>query len=140
MTRTEMRAPVSVWVTNLLVRQGDYAATGQMALSIVDADSFWVDDIWERPPCRASTPAITRDDAAEASTDTTTKFATDAHGEQHADAHVDAPADEHVKAHEVTRARVHVPSAQLDDDGGAFFLGVRARPQVIPPKRPRFGP
>jgi len=52
---------------------------------------------------------------------------------------VDAPADEHVKAHEVTRARVHVPSAQLDD-GGAFFLGVRARPQVIPPKRPRFGP
>jgi multidrug resistance efflux pump len=45
--RTEIRSPVNGWVTNLLLRQGDYAATGQMALSLVDADSFWVDGYFE---------------------------------------------------------------------------------------------
>jgi RND family efflux transporter MFP subunit len=50
--RTEIRAPVNGWVTNLLVRQGDYAATGQMAMSIVDSDSFWVDGYFEETALR----------------------------------------------------------------------------------------
>jgi multidrug resistance efflux pump len=45
--RAEMRAPVDGWVTNLLVRQGDYATTGQMAMSLVDAESFWIDGYFE---------------------------------------------------------------------------------------------
>ena len=58
--RTEMRAPVSGWVTNLLIRQGDYATTGQMAMSIVAADSFWVDGYFEEtalPRIQAGDPA-----------------------------------------------------------------------------------
>ena len=35
-----MRAPVSGGVTNLLIRQGDHAVTGQTAMSIIDADSL----------------------------------------------------------------------------------------------------
>jgi len=50
--RTEIRAPVNGWVTNLLVRQGDYAATGQMTMSIVDADSFWIDGYFEETALR----------------------------------------------------------------------------------------
>jgi multidrug resistance efflux pump len=38
---------VNGWVTNLLLRQGDYTTTGQTALSLVDADSFWVDGYFE---------------------------------------------------------------------------------------------
>jgi RND family efflux transporter MFP subunit len=45
--RTEIRSPVNGWVTNLLLRQGDYVATGQMAMSLVDSDSFWVDGYFE---------------------------------------------------------------------------------------------
>ena len=50
--RTEIRVPVSGWITNLLVRQGDYATTGQTAMSIVDADSFWVDGYFEETALR----------------------------------------------------------------------------------------
>ena len=50
--RTEIRAPVSGWVTNLLVRQGDYATAGQIAMSIVDAGSFWVDAYFEETALR----------------------------------------------------------------------------------------
>jgi multidrug resistance efflux pump len=50
--RTDIRAPVSGWITNLLVRQGDYATAGQMAMSIVDADSFWVDGYFEETALR----------------------------------------------------------------------------------------
>lgn len=45
--RTQLRSPVNGWVTNLLVRQGDYATTGQRNIAIVDADSFWVDGYFE---------------------------------------------------------------------------------------------
>jgi len=41
--RTEIRSPVNGWVTNLLARLGDYANVGQGKISVVDADSFWVD-------------------------------------------------------------------------------------------------
>jgi RND family efflux transporter MFP subunit len=47
LARTEIRSPVTGWVTNLLARKGDYAATGQTAMSLVDADSFWVDGYFE---------------------------------------------------------------------------------------------
>ena len=45
--RTEIRAPVDGWVTNLLARQGDYATAGHNLISLTDADSFWVDGYFE---------------------------------------------------------------------------------------------
>ena len=45
--RTQIRAPVNGWVTNLLVRLGDYATVGRSVISVVDADSFWVDAYFE---------------------------------------------------------------------------------------------
>ena len=41
--RTQIRSPVNGWVTNLLARLGDYATVGQNEISLVDADSFWID-------------------------------------------------------------------------------------------------
>lgn len=38
--RTRVEAPVSGYVTNLLTRQGDYAAAGGALLALVDSDSF----------------------------------------------------------------------------------------------------
>ena len=45
--RTEIRSPVNGWVTNLLAQLGDYANVGQNEISLVDADSFWVDGYFE---------------------------------------------------------------------------------------------
>jgi RND family efflux transporter MFP subunit len=45
--RTEIRAPVNGWVTNLLAQRGDYVTAGQNKISLVDADSFWVDGYFE---------------------------------------------------------------------------------------------
>jgi len=45
--RTQMRSPVNGWVTNLLAQLGDYANVGQIKISVVDADSFWVDGYFE---------------------------------------------------------------------------------------------
>jgi multidrug resistance efflux pump len=45
--RTRILAPVNGYITNLLVRAGDYAMAGQAMISIVDADSFWVDGYFE---------------------------------------------------------------------------------------------
>jgi len=45
--RTQIRAPVNGWVTNLLMRQGNYATVARSVVSIVDADSFWVDAYFE---------------------------------------------------------------------------------------------
>jgi len=45
--RTEIRSPVNGWVTNLLARLGDYANVGQNKISVVDADSFWIDGYFE---------------------------------------------------------------------------------------------
>lgn len=47
--RTQIRSPVDGWVTNLLVQLGDYANTGVNVLSVVDANSFWVDAYFEEP-------------------------------------------------------------------------------------------
>ncbi|GGA37872.1 biotin/lipoyl-binding protein [Dyella nitratireducens] len=45
--RTEVRAPVDGYVTNLLVRVGDYASAGAPRLAIIDSRSFWVDGYFE---------------------------------------------------------------------------------------------
>jgi multidrug resistance efflux pump len=45
--RTEIRSPVNGWVTNLLAQLGDYATVGQNEISVVDADSFWIDGYFE---------------------------------------------------------------------------------------------
>jgi multidrug resistance efflux pump len=45
--RTEVRSPVNGWVTNLLAQLGDYANVGQNIISVVDADSFWIDGYFE---------------------------------------------------------------------------------------------
>ena len=45
--RTQIRSPVNGWVTNLLAQVGDYANIGQSELSIIDADSFWIDGYFE---------------------------------------------------------------------------------------------
>ena len=45
--RTEIRAPVNGWVTNLLAQRGDYVNVSQNQISLVDADSFWIDGYFE---------------------------------------------------------------------------------------------
>jgi multidrug resistance efflux pump len=45
--RTEVRSPVNGIVTNLLVREGDYAHLSAANVSIIDTDSFWVDGYFE---------------------------------------------------------------------------------------------
>ena len=45
--RTEIRAPVNGWVTNLTAQLGDYANVGQTQIALVDADSFWIDAYFE---------------------------------------------------------------------------------------------
>jgi multidrug resistance efflux pump len=47
LARTEIRSPVNGWVTNLQARLGDYANVGQNKISLIDADSFWVDGYFE---------------------------------------------------------------------------------------------
>jgi multidrug resistance efflux pump len=45
--RTQIHSPVNGWVTNLLTQQGDYASIGRNVISVIDADSFWVDAYFE---------------------------------------------------------------------------------------------
>jgi RND family efflux transporter MFP subunit len=47
LSRTIIRSPVNGYVTNLLAQLGDYANVGQKLISVVDADSFWVDGYFE---------------------------------------------------------------------------------------------
>ena len=58
--RTQIHAPVNGWVTNLLAQLGDYANVGTNTISLVDADSFWVDGYFEETnlaPIRVGDPA-----------------------------------------------------------------------------------
>jgi RND family efflux transporter MFP subunit len=58
--RTEIRSPVNGYVTNLLAQLGDYANVGMNEISVVDADSFWVDGYFEETnlePIRVGEPA-----------------------------------------------------------------------------------
>jgi multidrug resistance efflux pump len=45
--RTEVRTPVNGYVTNLLLRQGDYANTGAANIAVIDSDSFWISGYFE---------------------------------------------------------------------------------------------
>jgi multidrug resistance efflux pump len=45
--RTRIASPVNGYVTNFLLRVGDYANVGVTNISIVDADSFWIDGFFE---------------------------------------------------------------------------------------------
>jgi RND family efflux transporter MFP subunit len=47
LARTQIHSPVNGWVTNLLANPGDYAHVGQNEISVVDADSFWLDGYFE---------------------------------------------------------------------------------------------
>ena len=45
--RTEVRAPVDGYVTNLNIYRGDYARTGQASMALVDGRSFYVNGYFE---------------------------------------------------------------------------------------------
>jgi len=45
--RTRIRSPVDGYVTNLLAQLGDFLSVGVNAISVVDANSFWVDGYFE---------------------------------------------------------------------------------------------
>jgi multidrug resistance efflux pump len=47
LNRTQVRSPVNGYVTNLSAQLGDYAEVGALQLSVVNADSFWVDAYFE---------------------------------------------------------------------------------------------
>ncbi len=58
--RTRILAPVDGYVTNLLAQLGDYINVGVNTISLVDADSFWVDGYFEETnlaPIRVGDPA-----------------------------------------------------------------------------------
>src|SRR5262249_19568573 len=45
--RTQIRSPANGWITNLLVQLGDYATVGRNVVSVVNADTFWIDAYFE---------------------------------------------------------------------------------------------
>src|SRR3954468_17821646 len=45
--RTEVRSPVDGYVTNLLMRVGDFAGAGTSNLSVIDEHSYWIDAYFE---------------------------------------------------------------------------------------------
>jgi multidrug resistance efflux pump len=45
--RTEVRSPVNGYITNLTAQVGDYANVGDLQLSVVNSDSYWVDAYFE---------------------------------------------------------------------------------------------
>jgi multidrug resistance efflux pump len=45
--RTQVRSPVNGYVTNLLVRVGDFAHEGTANLMVTDSDSYWIDGYFE---------------------------------------------------------------------------------------------
>jgi len=45
--RTQVRSPVNGYITNLTAQLGDYANVGNLQLSVVNSDSYWVDAYFE---------------------------------------------------------------------------------------------
>jgi len=45
--RTQVRSPVNGYVTNLLMRVGDFAHEGAANISVIDTDSYWIDGYFE---------------------------------------------------------------------------------------------
>jgi multidrug resistance efflux pump len=60
--RTSVVSPVNGYVTNLLLRVGDYAVTGVSNISVIDSDSFWIDGYFEE----TKMAGVCVDDRAEA--------------------------------------------------------------------------
>lgn len=61
--RTQVRAPVDGFVTNLLVRVGDYASAGAPRLALIDSHSYWIDGYFEEtklPHIRVGDPVDIR--------------------------------------------------------------------------------
>ena len=59
--RTRILSPVDGYVTNLLAQLGDYVNVGVNTISLVDANSFWVDGYFEETnlaPIRVGDPAL----------------------------------------------------------------------------------
>lgn len=50
--RTTVRSPVDGWVSNLLVRPGDFAQVGAAKLAVIDQHSFWVYGYFEEHKLR----------------------------------------------------------------------------------------
>jgi RND family efflux transporter MFP subunit len=58
--RTQVRAPVDGFVTNLSVHRGDYARAGEAKLAVVDENSYWIYGYFEEtklPHIRVGDPA-----------------------------------------------------------------------------------
>src|SRR5262249_18422593 len=45
--RTQVRSPVNGYVSNLLMRVGDFAHQGATNVSVIDTDSYWIDGYFE---------------------------------------------------------------------------------------------
>ena len=45
--RTQVLSPVTGYVTNLLLRVGDFAAAGASNITVIDSESFWIDGYFE---------------------------------------------------------------------------------------------
>ena len=61
--RTRILSPVDGYVTNLLAQRGDYVNVGVNTISVVDANSFWVDGYFEETnvaPIHIGDPAEVR--------------------------------------------------------------------------------
>ena len=52
LARSTVRSPVNGWVTNLLLQRGGFATVGTRAMTLVDADSFWVEGYFEETQLR----------------------------------------------------------------------------------------
>jgi multidrug resistance efflux pump len=50
--RTTIRSPVNGWISDLILQQGGFATAGQPAVTLVDADSFWVVGYFEETQLR----------------------------------------------------------------------------------------
>lgn len=50
--RCQIRSTVNGYVTNLTVRAGNYATTGQRQVSVIDADSYWISGYFEETRLR----------------------------------------------------------------------------------------
>jgi multidrug resistance efflux pump len=45
--RTQVRSPVNGYVTNLMMRVGDFAHQGEANIAIIDTHSYWIDGYFE---------------------------------------------------------------------------------------------
>ncbi len=50
--RTQVHSPVNGYITNLLLREGDYATSGTRNISVIDRDSFWIAAYFEETKLR----------------------------------------------------------------------------------------